>query len=87
MRLIDATELKGRMMDMIREGYGLEDMVDAVIEFPTVVRCADCDKWITEMRAGNVCPCEEWSYVEDGRLVYTEEHEFCSRSELKGGDE
>jgi hypothetical protein len=47
-RLIDATKLQGEMMDMIASGlYGLEDMIDAVIEQPTVdavpvTRCAQC---------------------------------------------
>jgi hypothetical protein len=37
MRLIDATKLQGEMMDMVASGlYGLEDMIDAVIEQPTV---------------------------------------------------
>lgn len=47
MRLIDAVRLQEEMMEMICEGYGIEDMVDAVIESPavdavTVVRCKDC---------------------------------------------
>jgi hypothetical protein len=39
------------MMDMVASGlYGLEDMIDAVIEQPTVdavpvVRCKDCKYW------------------------------------------
>lgn len=52
-RYIDATALQAEMMDMVSSGlYGLEDMIDAVIEAPTVfpdevrgvVHCKDC-KW------------------------------------------
>ena len=49
MRLIDAVDLQGKMMEMCVSGYGAEDMIDAVIEQPTVdavpvTRCAQC-KW------------------------------------------
>ena len=37
MRLIDADELQRDMMDMVASGmYVLEDMIDAVIEAPTI---------------------------------------------------
>lgn len=48
MRLIDADKLQRDMMDMVASGmYVLEDMIDAVIEAPTidavpVVRCEKC---------------------------------------------
>ena len=37
-RLIDATQLQAAMMEMVQSGmYGLEDMIDAVIEAPTII--------------------------------------------------
>lgn len=62
-RLIDATKLQGEMMDMVASGlYGLEDMIDAVIEQPTVdavpvVRCKDCKYCYAEgfVNVRNVC--------------------------------
>lgn len=37
MRLIDADALQADMMEMVSSGlYGLEDMIDAVIEAPTI---------------------------------------------------
>lgn len=88
MRLIDATELQFRMMDMIREGYGLEDMVDAVIESEDVdavpvVRCRDCRHafWRSkdQIEAGN-------SPIYCDRYVFGAKPEFyCFDGEKRGG--
>lgn len=82
MRLIDAGRLQGEMMDMIQEGYGLEDMVDAVIEAPTVdavpvVRCKDCRFGLTE--------AESYFCDLDGRD--RKGCWFCADGERKGGNE
>ena len=37
-RLIDAIQLQADMMEMVQSGmYGMEDMIDAVIEAPTII--------------------------------------------------
>ena len=84
-RLIDAVRLQGEMMEMIHEGYGLEDMVDAVIEAPTVdavavVRCKDCGYSYDSV--GGLC-CSHGVCVD---CVVPEDF-FCRYGKCKGGDE
>lgn len=97
-RYIDATKLQGEMMDMVASGlYGLEDMIDAVIEQPTVdavpvVRCKDCVNWDEEYSSGRKslgnyrCGCHEWSDEKDGFFRYTAEDDYCSYGERKETD-
>lgn len=87
-------------MEIIHEGYGLEDMVDAVIEAPTVdavlvCRCKDCKHRPTKPEKyddgfdltfpDEVCPC----YCDDDPFYswYPKDDWFCPKGERKGGDE
>jgi hypothetical protein len=85
-RLIDATKLQGEMMDMVASGlYGLEDMIDAVIEQPTVdavqvVRCKECKRWTTpipiEMKKDGYGYC-------GGLWTNTHMDDFCAWGERR----
>jgi uncharacterized ParB-like nuclease family protein len=80
-RLIDATKLQGEMMDMVASGhYGLEDMIDAVIEQPTVdavpVRCGQCKYYSHDM---NCC-----AYVNG--LQNVTKTDYCSYGRCADGE-
>lgn len=100
-RYIDADALQENMMNMVYSGlYGCEDMIDAVIEAPTVlpdeargvVHCRECDLWNRQINAGReslgnfVCSCGHWT-VEDGAVLYTEPTDFCSYGERMVSDD
>lgn len=75
-RYIDANALQSNMMEMVASGlYGLEDMIDAVIEAPTVspdevrgvVHCSECSHADKDLPGAIYCTMwDAWEVPEDG---------------------
>ena len=75
-RYIDADKLQTDMMEMVASGlYGPEDMIDAVIEAPTVspnevrgvVHCGECVHADKDMPGAIYCTMwDAWEVPEDG---------------------